>query len=116
VRLDARNTAKERETGGGSQSHASLTPETAPRPALRVVVDAIEPRPGPIRVAPWLTILDPERSIRANLANLERVVAGLTDARRVGDRLGIERFEDELEDLLERLEACGCKVRVEGLP
>lgn len=84
--------------------------------SLRVAVDAIEPRPGPIPLNACTVILHPARSINANLASLHRVVAGLTEARRVGDRHGVERFEDELEDLLERLEACGCKVRVEGLP
>jgi hypothetical protein len=79
---------------------------------LRVVVDAIEPHPGPIRRAPWLVILQPERCIRADLASLARVVGGLADARQVGDWHGVERFEDERDDLLERLAACGARVRL----
>ncbi|MEW6273263.1 MAG: hypothetical protein AB1689_28625 [Thermodesulfobacteriota bacterium] len=80
--------------------------------SLRVVVDAIEPRPGPIRLNAWTVILHPARSIAADLASLERVAAGLAEARRAGDRHAVERFEDERDDLLARLTACGARVRV----
>lgn len=79
---------------------------------LRVMVDGIEPVAGPIRLNAWTVVLHPERCIAADLASLERVVGGLADARQVGDRHGVERFDDELGDLLERLAACGARVHV----
>jgi len=83
-----------------------------PHFSLRVVIDAIEPVPGPIRLNPWTVVLHPERTIRADLASLERVAAGLSEARRLGDRGTVERFEDAARELLERLAACGARVRV----
>lgn len=93
-------------------SEATKAPEGS---LLCVVVDGIEPRQGPIRRESWLVIARPDYCIRADLASLDRVVPALAEARRAGDRRAVERFEDELGDLLERLEVCGARVRVEGM-
>ncbi|MEW6270091.1 MAG: hypothetical protein AB1689_12435 [Thermodesulfobacteriota bacterium] len=92
-------------------TYATKGRSAAPAGSLRVEVDALEPRPGPVRLNGWTVVLHPERCIRADLASLERVVGALDEARRAGDRRAAD-YEGDAEELLARLEACGAKARI----
>jgi hypothetical protein len=81
---------------------------------FRVVVEAMNPKSGPIRIAPHLTVTDPDRCIAADLAFLETAVARL-NAGWVGRYSEAEGAALDAEEILERLRACGCTAYVTSI-
>jgi len=96
---------------------ALLRTPGVPAYPLRVVVDVIAPRPTPFELSPGVRVVDTERCIRVDLAELEAVVAeysrvwaGPSESPSLARTLG-----ERIEELLERLQACGALVRVEAV-
>lgn len=100
-----------------NRSKESATLEAGPRRPLRVVVDDVKLRRTPFDLTIGVRVIDAKACVRADLAQLEatvveysRVWAGPDEDPRLARELG-----ERIEDLLERLESCGARVRVVAL-
>ncbi|MEW6269276.1 MAG: hypothetical protein AB1689_08280 [Thermodesulfobacteriota bacterium] len=90
--------------------------EPPPRYPLAVQVDAIEPAAGPLRLNAWTTVVDVEKAINADLALLRIAVAhysGVWDDH--AELAAATAIGERIDELLERLAACGARVRVVAL-
>jgi len=87
--------------------------EPPPRHPLAVLVDAIEPAPGPLRLNGWTTVVDVEKSIAADLALLRVAVARYSRAWRDNTELvAATSLGERIDELVARLAVCGARVRV----
>lgn len=74
-------------------------------PRLTIIVKESRKVVPPIRIQPWITVLDPDRFIDATLGDLAAYVA----AKNHGKRHWVENL---LEEKLEQLELCGITAEI----
>lgn len=87
--------------------------DAAPRWPHAIVIDSNEPPSGPIRLNAWTTVIDPAKSVAADLGSLAVAVRAYTEVCGApGQEAAVEECALRIEELLERLEACGCRARV----
>ena len=86
--------------------HSSTDKKKSSSPLITLTYGQFREILPPIRLAPWLLVVDPNRFIEATLADLAVYVA----AENKGSRHWIK---DLLEEKLRQLEKCGLKVEIE---
>jgi hypothetical protein len=74
-------------------------------PGLTLIVRRLRKIVPPIKIEPWITVVDPDRFIDATLGELATYIA----AKNHGSRHWIE---DLLKEKLERLALCGIAVEI----